>query len=145
MEDFKLELFKEEYGRDFPSFTSLSQTECKGIREIICEKFGLSEGADLLSFAKEISHKQIHVPEFDATDNFELTQCLDRLGISFDQDILLNWYQFDEIDRIKIEDVNQYFDDIWFPDSDDIDLFDKSLDWILSIRHDGEISVITAS
>lgn len=43
---------------------------------------------------------------------------------------------------MSINELDKYFYDIWFPIADDIDLFDKSLSWILSIRHDGCITYI---
>ena len=35
--------------------------------------------------------------------------------------------------------VSKYFSDIWYPSTDDIDVFDSSVSWILSVNHEGEI------
>ncbi len=37
--------------------------------------------------------------------------------------------------------MSRWFDDIWYPASDDIDLFDSTLDWILSVSHSGLIDL----
>ena len=37
---------------------------------------------------------------------------------------------------------NKYFDDIWYPDSDDIDIFDQTLSWILTVLHNGDVKIL---
>jgi len=75
----------------------------------------------------------------DAKDGFNLIDTLNSISILPLPKIYINWYQFDDIDLINTSDLNKYFDDIWFPSADDIDLFDESLNWIVSIRHDGNV------
>jgi hypothetical protein len=53
--------------------------------------------------------------------------------------VYLNWYRFDDIDQIDLAALDQYFSDIWYPGSDDLDVFDDSTDWIVSIAHFGKI------
>ena len=63
-----------------------------------------------------------------------------KLGIKHQSHVFLNWYRFDNIDEIEVDGLNTYFADIWYPSTDDIDLFDNTFKWIVSIRHDGQIS-----
>lgn len=39
-------------------------------------------------------------------------------------------------------DLANFFDYIWFPSSDDVDIFDASFDWILSIDHAGFVKLL---
>jgi hypothetical protein len=64
---------------------------------------------------------------------------LRKLGVTSPKKVYLNWYRFDDIDQIDLADLDRYFFDIWYPDSDDLDVFDDSADWIVSIAHHGNV------
>ncbi len=56
--------------------------------------------------------------------------------------VYINWYHFDDIDMFHTaKSVERCFDSIWYPVSDDIELFDDSLGWTLSVDHDGYIEL----
>jgi len=57
-------------------------------------------------------------------------------------ELFVNWGRFEEVDAFQTVDVARYFSDFWFPVTDDIDLFDASVNWVVSIRHDGVVSFI---
>ena len=80
--------------------------------------------------------------EIDANSDFKLINTLKCLKIKYLDSLYLNWYKFDNIDAIALKDLDKYFYDIWYPGSDDIDIFDSNLTWIVSIRHDGYISFL---
>jgi len=61
------------------------------------------------------------------------------LGISAEKKVYVNWYRYDNVDEIQFVDLTKYFDDIWYPGLDDIDIFDATFSWILSISHDGAV------
>lgn len=143
MEKFKIELYEKENNKNFPQYKSLSESECQLIQNNICKKFFISNNSNLLDVVKQLSRMQKHIPDVNAKDeNFTLSEVLIRLGIETKKSICLNWYRFDEIDQFNLNDLVQNFDDIWFAGSDDIDLFDESLNWVLSIRHDGCLSLL---
>jgi hypothetical protein len=54
-------------------------------------------------------------------------------------DVFLDWHRFDDVDQLKLTDLTRWFDDIWYPLADDIDLCDESTDWIFSIRSEGQV------
>lgn len=141
MENFKIDLFVGEYNINFPEYSPLSEDDCIKIIKKLSEKFGL----DFLSnekIAYDLMQRQIILEKVDAKDNFHLMLALKNLDIIFSSNIYINWYQFRDIDLIKINDLDKYFYDIWFPSADDIDIFDENLNWIVSIRHDGVVSYI---
>ena len=53
--------------------------------------------------------------------------------------IYINWYRFNAIDEMRFSDFVTYFDDVWYPAADDIDVFDSSCLWFLSISHNGVV------
>ena len=41
-----------------------------------------------------------------------------------------------------MKDLNKHFYDVWYPSSDDIELFDDTLDWIIFVRHYGGVQLL---
>ena len=74
--------------------------------------------------------------------SFELLATLRKLNVLPQERAYLNFYRFDNIDEMSIFDVSADFRFIWYPQSDDIDIFDSTLTWILSVSHDGELSLV---
>lgn len=138
MEDFKIKIFRNEYNFDFPLYKSLSEGESSALIKNIAEKYNVTE----TDIEKELALKQSFYEDSNALEEFELTNMLFKIGVKPRSHILVNWYQFKKVDEYNIDDFDKYFYDIWFPIADDIDIFDESLNWILSIRHDGCISFI---
>jgi hypothetical protein len=139
MEKFKIELFEREHKIEFPHFVSQSAEECLRIVNRLSAKYKLSQ-IDIL-IDQLYSNKELLL-SMNACNGFRLIETLRSLNLSSLTNVYVNWYRFDNIDKFRTDDLNKYFDDIWFPSSDDIDIFDESLDWIISIRHDGCVSLI---
>lgn len=144
MEKIKLDNFSNEYpGRDFPEYVSLSKSACSDIAQSIQEKFALANGTDGLTLVKAIDalarpcEVASHVGE-----DFDLNALLNACGIDAANVVYINWHRYDKIDRLKRCDLASHFYDIWYRDVDDIDVFDDSLSWILSVRHDGYIKLL---
>jgi hypothetical protein len=94
------------------------------------------------AFAAALTARQTYFPEVNAQQEFALRSLFPALGIAPQPELFLNWARFEEIDAFQTTDVAQYFNDLWYPGADDIDLFDASLSWIVSIRHDGVVSFL---
>lgn len=90
----------------------------------------------------DLAAKQSFYNESDSLENFKLIDNLKKIGITPMKEVFINWYRFERIDVFNAVDLDKFFYNIWFPSSDDIDIFDESLNWIVSIRHDGIISYI---
>ena len=138
MEEFKIEMFEEEYKKNFPTHESLTRPECQDLVNRLSTKYDLSSS----NLEADLASKQSFYSECDAMDNFALIDTLQNLGIEPMPIAFVNWYRFERIDSFNIIDLDKYFYDIWFPSADDIDLFDESLSWILSIRHDGCVTFL---
>jgi hypothetical protein len=138
MDKFKIDLFESEYKMSFPEYKTLTQPKCQRIVDKISKKYSLNTS----TIEKELSLKQVFYEKSNGAENFKLIEILSDLKIKPMKKIFINWFGFEKIDMFNIEDVDKYFDSIWFPGPDDIDLFDETLNWILAVRHDGCISVI---
>lgn len=139
MENFKIELFKNEHNIDFPNYVHLSEAECSLLIKKISKRYRMP----IPSLIEQLVSKQSFIENINAKDDFHLKDFLNKLSVNPMSKIYINWSRFNNIDLLNIDDLDKYFDDIWFPSSDDIDLFDESLDWIVSIRHDGIISFMS--
>lgn len=142
MEDFKIENFKNDNpSKDFPHFNTLDLEQAKEIYNKLSEKIGGALPPDQL--VKKINEKGAFVQDNNAEDDdFLLKTVFERIEIVPQDKVYLNWYRFDNIDIIRFNDLNRYFDDIWYPSSDDIDIFDETFLWIVSISHYGGVSVV---
>lgn len=139
MESFKKELFKKEYNADFPSYDELDFEECIRIKDSIVNKYQI-QGRD---FDNKLSKKQKFFDKLNAEDeNFNFLDLIKKLKLKDDGNIYVTWNSFVDIDKFSTENFCKYFDDIWFPIADDIDISNQSLSWIISIRHDGAIHYI---
>ena len=133
MEDFKIELFEKEYNKKFIEFKNLKIHQCVDIKNSLNKIFTNNQNIE--------NNLKLNLKRFDYIDNIDnISDVFNRLNIVSDNKIYINWGNFDDIDYLSYNDLLNYFDDLWFPSSDDIEVFDKTFNWILSIRHDGYIS-----
>lgn len=140
MESFKFELYRQEYGKDFSDIRQLTVEEMEKIRMKMFVEFQVN---DPLELVLRINSLVVHLDNFDANNekSFSLKRLFVCLNKEYVTKIHINWFRFDHIDEIDFNNLTTHFYDIWFPAADDIDLFDKTCTWIVSIRHDGKIFV----
>ena len=138
MDEFKISLFESEHAFRFPQYQSLGKIEGQKLMNNIAEKYNIN----LTNFEAELAMKQSFCEEFNGEEDFKLKHCLTSLGIKLSNSLCINWYKFERVDVLTVDDLDKYFYDLWFPSADDIDLFDHTLNWIVSIRHDGCVSWI---
>lgn len=144
MDPIKIKNFEPHYkGESFPYFRALDSKECSTIENSLIEKLHLPKDVSPLDLTKKIAEMGHFLSGIDANDpNFNLIKVLRSQNITGHKNVFVNWYRFDKIDEINLNDLSQHFDDIWYPSIDDIDIFNASLNWILSIYHYGSISLI---
>lgn len=138
METFKIKHFEADNPLSkFPWFRSLSDRETALIRNRLFEKLGCtSQDADCIVNVSDM--KEVVISDFNAKDDkFKLSLVLDYIDVHPEENVCINWYRYDQIDEIKFADLNDYFGAIWYSGADDIDIFDSTLSWVLSISHEG--------
>ena len=143
MEQFKLDFFKKEHGGQTMNFITLSKEECDKVFASFCSVYKIKEQERNLVF-EIIQDKGIPVNFTNAEEqNFDLS-CL-MLGLFKKQlptHLYVCWDDFYTIDRFDVNDVINYFSDIWYPSVDDIIIFDDSYKVCMMVRHDGVIYLL---
>jgi hypothetical protein len=143
MDQSKIENFeKANPERRFPAFEALSHERCREVRRRVCEHLELDETVSGLEIVNglhwQTGRRLGEVPE----GSFSLRDLVTGAGLAPASEVLINWYRFDDIDKIDIDRLSKYFDDIWYPSADDIEIFDESCKWFLSVSHDGQLTLI---
>lgn len=147
MDKFKIDRFNSEYPNDveFPEFYSLDNTDLLRLQNRLFDKSNVKD-RDLLKLTKTLNYQASVIPEINAEhEGFYLSSAFSHENIKPNEWIYLNWYRYDQVDKMRFSDLEKYFDAIWYPSSDDLDIFDDSYAWILSIRHDGVLSLLRFS
>lgn len=144
MQIFKIQHFKREHpGTPFPWYRSLSQQEAAAIRLEIAKVLKLNS-QDPESLLRGVEGKGALVEGKKAdTDQFQISDLLSELGIRSSQNVFINWNRYDDIDEIGLGELNTYFSNIWYPGPDDIDIFDSSFRWFLSISPEGYVKILS--
>lgn len=144
MEQFKIDHYlKDNPGKSFPGFKKLSKLECNIIITSLRNKLMVPDNTSGAELVKIIDKRQTSIKEENAEDdNFSLIELFRKNNISLGKEIYINWYHYDQIDQFKKEDLLNFFDDIWYPSSDDIDIFDEKMENIVSIDHGGFIKIL---
>ncbi len=137
MDQFKIENFcKSHPAASFPYFKQIDAEECSVIAKRFAVAVGLSDSADSLTLARRIAEVESDVGTLNELNpQSSLTQLLEKAKIPFSEFVYVNWNRFDSVDLMKFSDLVNYIDDIWYPSSDDIDIFDVTCSWIVSITH----------
>ncbi|WP_337172366.1 hypothetical protein [Gemmatimonas aurantiaca] len=144
MDGFKRDNFQRRYpGSAFPVVDAMEPSVCDEVRQQVAMRLGGSPVRTGAALVREIAEDATPIPGVDAeNDDFDLFRVLDSLALPYSEHVLLNWERFDRLDRIRLRDLREYFSDIWYPGSDDLDVIDLDAGWILSIRHDGGVLVL---
>ncbi len=143
MDKFKIENFtKDKPEGSFPECRSLSREEAFVLRRALGRKMNIPESASTLNFTKEIRKKCCVINGVNSKDErFKLQRFLREIRVNPLTVIYINWYRYDDIDEIRVDDLADHFLDIWYPSSDDIEIFDATFSWIVGVSHDGVIEV----
>lgn len=144
METFKIENFKKaNQEASFPKHASLTSIEARKIQDRLSRKLGIVGDEDGLALVLAVEFRGEWCEGVDAEDKkFSLRRTLAGKGINSSERVYINWYRYDVIDVLALDELDRYFTDVWYPDADDIDIFDDSLEWILSVTHTGKIRLL---
>jgi len=136
----KLRFEKEHPGIVFPTVIPLNDSEMREIRIRLATKVGFPPEVDNLALTHHIASVLSPVRRVNAEDpGFDLRQIFHTLRIQTPQRVYINWYRYDRIDQMQFDDLVTFFADLWYPSSDDIEILDSTLMWLLAIDHSGDI------
>ena len=142
MDRLKIENCERDRGPgSFIWFRHLPQTEALELFNRVKQRLNLPARLDGLNTLKVIRDRSAHSRGVNAEDEeFDLQRVLG--GFQLPERVFLNWYRFDDLDEVRFDDLRSKFDDLWYPASDDLEVLDPNLGWILSIDHSGNIYLL---
>jgi len=139
MEEGKIEAFKAKHPlQAFPWFRTLGRGDVRNVYSQLCRRVSLPEDADGLSLVRALEHTGEVLEQADLKCfPQDIEDALSRHKIGVTTNVCVNWYRFDEIDELRFDDFLRWFPDLWYTAAEDPDIFDETLEWLLSIRHYG--------
>jgi hypothetical protein len=136
MQAFKIEHFARQYPTQaFPPFNNLTPIEVERVRLALCRAASLPSEIAWPLLLQHLIRKSQPVPGVDAeSDAFDLVSVVAELGIAPARQVYLSWNPVQaEIDRMAFADLARCFDWIWYPSSDDLEIFDDSFSWLIYV------------
>jgi len=116
--------------------------ECVRLQTALATRLGIHPHSEPFAVLNEVQRRATHLPGINAENALDLYKVIALFGINAGTEVFINWHRFDRIDRIALLDLSNHFSDIWYPGSDDIEIFDESFDWLVAVHHDGDVRVI---
>ena len=145
MEQIKIDNFaKSHAGITFPLYKTLASDECAALHATVARRIGISSDVDGLRLLKHLygAAESTDLGEVPDAGDFNVRKLLADSGLECADSLYVNWYRLDDVDLMDVDDLSRWFDDIWYPGSDDIEIFDSSLDWVISVRHDASVVLL---
>jgi hypothetical protein len=105
-------------------------------------KLDVEPEADPLTLLNAAEARSEPVNGAAGEEGFNLSETLIRAGVRAAGTVYINWDRFDAIDAIALQDLSAFFEFIWYPAVDDIEVFDRTCSWMLLIRHYGAVRLL---
>jgi len=145
IEDFKIERFKIDFpDTEFPVVHTLPSEECADLKRKLAKKLEMATNVAPVLLLETLYHS-FHIERAGITaidPGFNLDTLLRESGVKAGQQVYINWNQFEHVDEIKLTDLVKYFQYLWYPSSEDVEIFDDTLRWAALVRHDGAVRVV---
>jgi hypothetical protein len=110
----------------------------------LCQRLDLEAESSWQKILKCLSDraKRVESVDAEADDAFDLRSLVATLQVTAAEHVYLSWDPLrGEVDDIAFADLARYFAWIWYPASDDIEIFDESFSWLLLIGHERDVSL----
>lgn len=135
MDETKLDNFAASHpDSSFPEFRQLTANECESLKTRLANKLGIPSRSSGLEVLRSLEARARNVPNVQPSDeSFSPTSLLLRL--QSEPQVFINWNRFEDIDEMAATDFSSSFHDLWYPSSDDIEVFDKTFTWVIMVRH----------
>jgi hypothetical protein len=136
MDEIKITNFAAAHpGAHLPTFRHLERDECGSLQTALAAKLGLPVDSPGLAILRALESRANDIPSIQPSeDSFDLSDLFKRLQLEAKK-IYINWSRFDDIDEMNADEFSSFFHDLWYPASDDIEIFDDGQRWVLLIRH----------
>lgn len=138
--DANLAKLKNIYPDGIPTHVMLNDEEGEALVRSLLMRIGLDPDDRRLPVLYEQSLNPVDCVNAKSSD-FDLAAVLQALGVRPNREVYLYWplNGDDPTDRLALDVVSANFHKIWFPGRDDVEVFDDTMTWILSINHSGDV------
>lgn len=137
-----LRLQQDQPAIDLTSIRTVPAHKAQQLLTAICDRTGLGKSNNGLSLVRHLRQQSRPLVGMDANQpDFALARAFEEAGISPGDRVFINWHRFDDLDDVSTETVTEHFDQFWYPKADDIDIFDGTLTWFLSVDSEGSVWV----
>ena len=137
MDKYKIELWE----GTLPKIVSLKKIEIDSLKEKLCASFSTYSNIRCNKFYEDIHSLEINIGYIDDIDLHKIFQNCNKNSNSSDF-IYLDWGNFEDIVKVRLNDFIDNIDNFWYPSSDDLSIFDQECNWILNIHHYGAIGCV---
>jgi hypothetical protein len=121
----------------FPQFAPVSDDECLNLRAAIADQIGLKRESEPIQVLNALWARATVLRDINASHGLPFHKLVP--DAEADSRVFVNWYRFNDVDQFVTIDLETYFNDLWYPASDDIEDFNRTLRWFLLVRHDGQV------
>lgn len=137
----RVEDFVRETGKRPPMVEHLSQSQCQRFQSALALKLLGADDADGASLVVALRDRQVMTRMALTDRGFSLRRVFKELGIRPAAFVLVNWAQFNLIDRFENRFIADDFQDFVYPGGDYVDVFDEELSWVVSIDYECRVLV----
>jgi hypothetical protein len=128
-------------GDDLPQLEALDPAACPEVRRQVARSLEMSPSGKPSDLAFALRARTTWLPGIVATaEDFSLLDLTRHLGIEADV-VYVNFGHFDDVDKLRLEELSRRFHDIWFEGPDDIEIFDDTYRWYLSVSDFGAVGI----
>ena len=122
-------------GQNFPEYKLFDSAASQQMFESLFSSFDLKDQDE-----KHLDGNKLRkVGQFLAVIDeatFKLTEQIHKSKIIAGNKVHIHFLNFSKIYEFKVDDVDNFFDDIYYPGANDIMISDNKLSWMLYIDHD---------
>jgi hypothetical protein len=140
MDKHKIDNFLSEHNKgEFPFWRSASPEEiCKQIKNLR-KAYNLASTVPQELMLKIYRMSNQICGKLATDEKFDLSNIM--LVQNPNSDVYINWDYWSTVDVMQWGDLVQYFEYIWYPQADDMDISDETGNWVIFVEHSGLIRV----
>jgi hypothetical protein len=143
MDFFKKDNFlKANVGNIFPEYFELNTQEIDLlVRNLNINLFKTKELLNRECIVEYIRDKAIFAST-RVEEDFSIYDLLKKFSLKETDNCYINWDNFNNVDKLSLKDLNDFWSDIWYPIVDDIEIIAEDLTWVVTITHYGSIGIM---
>lgn len=123
----------------FPKYKEVEFDLAVNIRERVATHLGLPVDSSGLAVISKLAERYAECEVGKQTESIGMINMMRDNDVAPKSKIYINWYRFDDITEMEFNDLIQFFEYIWYPQVDIIDVFDGTMSWFIQVSESGEV------